>query len=188
MSAVVKTINKPALSVKAQALWTAGALAGAVVFPQLFHALGAVSGLGTALGEAFLPMHLPIILAGFLGGPVAGCLGGLFGPLLSFALSGMPTAAMLPFMMLELCLYGLSAGLLRNIKMPSLLKLLAVQLSGRLVRAAAILIAVYLFGFNEISPAVILTSVKTGLFGLCLQWALIPLITYRIENIKKHEQ
>ena len=168
MSTAIKTIEKPRLSVKAQALATLSAIIGAVAVPQLFHALGAVSGVGTSLGEAFLPMHLPIILVGLLA---------------SFALSGMPGAMMLPFMMIELCIYGLTAGLLRNVKLPTIVKVVIAQVAGRAVRAGAILLGVYAFG-SQVNVSTIWTSIGTGLFGLALQWALLPLIVYRLENLK----
>lgn len=129
-------------------------------------------------------MHLPIILVGLLAGPYAGAISGLLGPLMSFALSGMPGAVMLPFMMIELCVYGLSAGLLRNVKIPTIGKVLAVQVAGRAIRAAAILIAVYAFGNDSIKVAAIWNSISAGIFGLVLQWTLLPLIIYRVENIK----
>lgn len=181
---ILKTAGKSRLSVKTQTLAAAVAVVGAVAVPQIFHFMGAVSGLGTALGETFLPMHLPIILVGLLAGPYAGAVAGLLGPLVSFALSGMPGAAMLPFMMLELCAYGLFAGQLRNVKLSTAAKVVAVQIGGRAVRAAAILLAVYVFGSRDVQAAVIWTSIGTGIFGLALQWALIPLIVYRIENMK----
>ena len=53
MSTIIKAIDKPRLSVKAQTLATVAAIAGAVLIPQVFHLIGAASGLGTALGEAF---------------------------------------------------------------------------------------------------------------------------------------
>lgn len=96
-TAVLKNESKPRLSLKVQVIATIAAIAGAVILPQVFHLLGAISGLGSALGETFLPMHFPIILVGLLAGPYAGAISGLFGPLLSFALSGMPGAYMLPF-------------------------------------------------------------------------------------------
>lgn len=187
-TAILKTDAKPRLSVKTQTLATLAAIVGAVAVPQIFHALGAISGLGTALGETFLPMHLPIILVGLLAGPYAGAISGLLGPLASFALSGMPGIAMLPFMMIELCAYGLFAGLLRNVKMPTIAKVIAVQLAGRAVRAAALLLAVYALGNESVSIESIWMSVATGVFGLVLQWTLLPLIVYRVENLKKYEQ
>lgn len=189
MSALtVKTSEKKRLSIKTQTLATIGAIIAAVALPQLFHLMGAMSGLGTALGEAFLPMHLPIILVGLLAGPYAGAVSGLLSPLVSFGLSGMPTAAMLPFMMIELCAYGLIAGILRNASIPTIVKILIAQFGGRFVRAIAILISVYAFGNEAVSVSIILMSVVTGIFGLALQWALIPLIVYRVENTSKNEK
>lgn len=185
MSTAIKTIERPRLSVKVQTIATLAAIVGAVAVPQVFHLLGAASGLGTSLGEAFLPMHLPIILVGLLAGPYAGAIAGLLGPLASFALSGMPGIVMLPFMMIELCGYGLSAGLLRNTKLPTFGKVVIAQIAGRAVRAVAILAAVYLLGNESVRVASIWTSIATGLFGIALQWALLPLIVYRVENLKK---
>lgn len=186
MSTAIKTIEKPRLSIKAQAIATFAAIVGAVAVPQIFHVLGAASGLGTSLGEAFLPMHLPIILVGLLAGSYAGAIAGLLGPLASFAISGMPGAMMLPFMMIELCIYGLSAGLLRNVKLPTIVKVVIAQIAGRAVRAGAILLGVYAFG-SQVNVSTIWTSIGTGLFGLVLQWALLPLIVYRVENLKRHD-
>ena len=186
-TSIIKVIQKPRLSVKAQTLATIFAIVGAVAVPQLFHVLGAVSGHGTAIGETFLPMQLPIILVGLLAGPYAGAISGLFGPLLSYTLSGMPGITMLPFMMIELCAYGLFAGLLRNKRMPIIGKVLIVQISGRVIRSVAVLLAVYAFGNESIRVASIWLSIGTGIFGIVLQWAFLPLIVYRVENMRKYE-
>ncbi|MDE6540203.1 MAG: ECF transporter S component [Ruminococcus sp.] len=187
MSSLTNTLEKPRLSVKTQTLATVSAIIGAVVLPQLFHIMGAVSGLGTSLGETFLPMHLPIILVGLLAGTVPGAIAGLLSPLVSSFLTGMPAQAMLPFMMIELCAYGAFAGLLKNAKMPNIAKILTAQVAGRAIRAVAILFAVYAIGNESIKTAVIWKSVVTGIPGFVLQWSLLPLLLYRIENAKKHE-
>lgn len=184
MSIFAKSMEKPRLSVKAQTLAALAAIIGAVVLPQIFHVMGAASGLGTKLGEVFLPMHLPIILAGLLAGPFAGAVAGFLSPMVSFALSGMPGAAMLPFMMIELCAYGLFSGLLRNVNIPVIGKVLASQVGGRAVRAAAILVSVYAFGNTAVPVSIILTSISVGIFGIVLQLVLIPLLVYRVENLK----
>lgn len=165
---------------------TAVAVVAAVALPQLFHAVGAVSGLGTALGETFLPMHLPVLLIGMMAGPVAGLTAGILGPLVSFALSGMPAALMLPFIMVELAGYGLTAGLLAGTRMHTFVKLLIAQVVGRALRAAAVLLAVYGFG-SEVAVASIWNSVITGVPGILLQWALLPLLMFWIEQgVRKH--
>lgn len=184
----VKTMTKQKLSIKAQVLASIFAIVGAAALPQVFHALGAVSGMGTSLGEAFLPMHLPIILVGLLAGPYAGAISGLLGPLVSFGVSGMPGIAMLPFMMIELCAYGLFSGMLRNVKIPVIAKVVIAQVAGRAVRAAAVLVSVYAVGNESIAVSVIWTSIAAGIFGIALQWVLIPLIIYRVEDMKKYEK
>lgn len=91
-------------------------------------------------------------------------------------------------MMIELCVYGLATGLTRNVKLPTIGKVVVAQVAGRAVRAVAILLAVYAFGNGQIAVSTIWTSIATGLFGLALQWALLPLIVYRVENLKKNEK
>ena len=184
---ILRTMEKTRLSVKVQTLAAIAAVAGAVAVPQIFHALGAAFGAGTALGETFLPMHLPILLVGFLAGSYAGAAAGLFGSLVSFALSGMLGIAMLPFMMLELCVYGLAAGLLRNVKLPVIMKVLFAQIAGRAIRAIAIFAAVYGLGSENIPIASIWMSIGTGIYGILLQWALLPVIVHLVERMKNEE-
>ena len=84
-------------------------LALGVVFPQLFHAIGA--------GPVFLPMHIPVLLCGLICGWQYGGICGLIVPLLSSLLAGMPPLwPTCPSMMLELCAYGLLTGLLHCIR------------------------------------------------------------------------
>ena len=181
-AAALRRTDLPKLSLGTKTAATLLAIVAAVVLPQLFHVIGAVSGQGTMLGVAFLPMHLPIILVGLLAGPYAGAIAGAFGPLVSFALSGMPGLAMLPFMVIELAAYGLIAGLLRTANMPTIAKVLLVQVGGRVVRAAAILFAVGVLGNTTVAVATIWMSVLAGLPGLILQWGLIPLIMFWVEH------
>ncbi len=157
------------------------AIAGAVILPQLFHAIGAVSGTGKAVGTALFPMHIPVILAGFIGGPAVGAIAGILSPVISFAISSMPAAAILPFMMIELGVYGLTAGLISGVKMNNFAQLVIVQLAGRAVRALAILAAVYLFGSTTVAVASIGGLFTSGLFGIILQWAFIP---FAVDKIK----
>ena len=178
---MTNVLNSKKLSVKAQTLAGIITVIAAIALPQLVHVMGAASGLGTALGEAFLPMHLPIILAGLLCGPYAAAAAGAAAPLLSALLTGMPKPVMLPFMCIELCVYGLAAGLLRNAKLPTIAKVVIAQLAGRAVRAGAIVAGVNLFG-SSISVSVIWTSIAAGVFGIALQWALIPLVVYRLRG------
>lgn len=98
-TAILKTTAKPRLSVKVQTLGNNRCYrrrrcrtADFSMHSEQFLVLALL------LAKPFLPMHLPIILVGLLAGPYAGAIAGLLGPLASFALSGMPGIAMLPFM------------------------------------------------------------------------------------------
>ena len=178
-AAALRRTDLPKLSLGTKTAATLLAIVAAVVLPQLFHVIGAVSGQGTMLGVAFLPMHLPIIFVGLIAGPAVGAAA----PLVSFLLSGMPMLAMLPLMMVELCAYGLVAGLLRGIKLPSLAKVVIAQLAGRVVLTAATAIAVFAFGSSKAIAATWTSDLAAGLPGLALQWALIPLAAYWTESL-----
>ena len=127
-----------------------------------------------------LPMHLPVMLAGIFGGPVVGLLCGVASPLISAALTGMPLPAMLPFMMVELAVYGLTTGLLRRKQCPAFVKVLLVQVAGRFVRAVVLAVAVYGFGFDRLPISLIWTSIAAGLAGIFIQWAVLPPVWRRV--------
>ncbi len=176
-------------TVRAKVAAAALAVLASVALPQIFHLLGMLSDMGSSLGETFLPMHLTIFLVGYFAGGAAGAAAGALSPLLSFALTSaageaMPALAMLPFMMIELCVYGLTTGLFTRFgkgRVPVIVSLLAAQIAGRAIRALAILIGVYAFG-SPLPVSVIWTSLLAGLPGLSLQWILIPLILFWAEK------
>lgn len=170
------------LSVKAQAMAAAVAVVAAVALPQIIHVAGAALGVGSGLGEMLLPMHLPVLLVGFLAGPWAGLAAGFLAPLVSFGLTGMPGQAMLPFIVIELCVYGLTAGFLSGKAIPVLGKVIVAQCAGRLVRAGAILLAVPVLGISAVPVSIIWTSITAGICGLILQWLLIPVILSWVEK------
>ncbi len=189
MSSMNKTkgITKGNLSVKSQTIATIAAIVSAVALPQIVHLLGKATGMGTAFGQMLLPMHFPIILVGLLAGPFAGAIAGLLGPLCSFALSGMPGAVVLPFMMVELCAYGLFAGLLRNTKLPIVVKVLTIQAAGRLSKVLAIVFAFYVLGSKAIVASSVWNDVLTGLTGIAIQLIFLPVIVKVVERMGENE-
>lgn len=180
--AVLRRTDVPRLSVSAKTTVTVLGIVAAVALPQFFHVLGAASGLGTALGSTFLPMHLPVIFVGLFAGPVVGAVTGLIAPMVSFALSGMPMLAMVPFMMIELCAYGLFAGLLRSMKLPGLAKVIIVQVAGRAVLSVATAIAIAAFDAQSSVASIWTSTLAAGLPGILLQWALVPLALFWAEH------
>lgn len=182
---MVEILEKARKTVRGKTMLTLCAIAASVALPQLIHMIGAISGLGTSLGEVLLPMHFFVFLVGLYAGPAAGSVTGACAPLISFLLSGMPRAASLPFMMIELLGYGLIAGLLSEVKINSFCKLVIAQISGRLLRAGAVLVATTVFAAEGITVASVWSAVATGALGIALQWCILPLLLFRMRALEK---
>ncbi|MDR0307178.1 MAG: hypothetical protein LBI42_10120 [Chitinispirillales bacterium] len=88
-------------------------------------------------------------------------------------------------MILELGGYGLICGFLAKADIPVIFKLLIGQIGGRVIRAAAVLIAVFLFN-NTMSPNTVLSAAVIGLPGIMLQWALVPLIIRGAKGLNQY--
>ncbi|MBQ4578144.1 MAG: ECF transporter S component [Clostridia bacterium] len=139
-----------------------------VVLPQAFHMI-------PNAGTVFLPMHIPVLLCGLICGWSYGLLCGLTGPVLSFLLTGMPSAAILPAMMVECGLYGAITGLMmQHIKTKRLYADLYISLITAMVLSRVVSGAV---------KALILTPGKitlavwvTGSFVTCLPGIIIHLV------------
>ena len=177
---MLQSMIKVRESLRGKLLLTLCAIVGSVALPQIVHLVGAAAGIGNSLGELLLPMHFFVLLAGLLAGPAVGAVTGACAPLLSYLLSGMPREAVLPFMMIELIGYGLLAGLVSATRFNSFVKLLLAQLGGRVLRAAAVLVAVYGAGLQTVSVESIWRAIPAGLLGILLQWCIIPLLLFRL--------
>ncbi|MFA4998935.1 MAG: ECF transporter S component, partial [Candidatus Paceibacterota bacterium] len=79
----------------------------AVFFPWLLHQFNLA-------GPQFLPMHFFILIAGFLFGWRTGLVVGVLSPLMSYGITHMPSITILPEVILELAVYGLVIGILRE--------------------------------------------------------------------------
>ena len=150
------------------------------VLPAAFHAL--------ALGAALSPMHIPVLLCGMLCGGWYGLFCGLAGPVLSCALSGMPSPAQLISMVPELCVYGLVSGLilqyLRTGKamLDRYAALLAAMLLGRIAGGVASAL-VYLGAGQGYSVAIWAGSYLAGtLPGAVVQLILLPALALVLEK------
>jgi hypothetical protein len=128
-------------------------------------------------------MHIFILVAGLLFGWRAGVVTGFLSPLISFAISGMPVANILPQTVIELSTYGFVSGMLREkTNLRIIWSLLAAMVAGRL----ALLLTVSIFNIGraiysplglEASPVSVLWSViSQGWPGIVIQLAAIPFI------------
>ena len=146
----------------------------AVMLPQIAHIAG-----GAAAGSVWLPMYAPALLAGCLLGWQWGLGVGVLSPVISFGFTtlalgaAMPALSRLPVMTAELAVFGLVAGAFaRKIEKNAFWAFPAVivaQVGGRLVNFIGSLIA-----GQSVQAA--WSVIQTGMFGLYLQAAIVPLL------------
>ncbi|MBI2041671.1 MAG: ECF transporter S component [Candidatus Nealsonbacteria bacterium] len=141
--------------------------ASAVFFPWLAHQFHVA-------GPVFLPMHFFVIIAGLLFGWRAGIVVGIASPLISYGITHLPPMAILPETMLELAIYGFSAGILREKNFNIFTALLGAMFLGRLAR----LLMVLGLGLKT-NP---IKSFEMSWPGIILQIALIPIIIYLLQK------
>lgn len=157
----------------------------AVALPQLGHFFG------KEFSSIYMPMYAPALLAGCLLGWQWGLGVGLLSPVVSFGFSSlflssvMPTASRLPYMMLELGVYGFICGLFaKKIEKNAFVSFPVValaQVSGRAVYVIYNLIAGRTF-------AELLSSVQTGIVGLYIQLILVPLLVIVLSKLLRKER
>ena len=161
-----------------------------VLFPMIFHAFGAVS------GQTFLPMHIPVLVGGLLVSPICGLVAGIFSPAISSVLTNMPAPVKMPFMCIELAVYGLSSGLFMKLfgkKIKSrtatcYLSLICAQILGRIANILCTFAAIYIFGISSpaISIKATLASIPLGFIGIAIQWIVIPPIVRILSGTKAY--
>jgi len=146
-------------------IFTTAFVALAVLAPMVFHFFG-----GIGAGRIFLPMYFFVLTAGLILGWRAGLATGAFSVLISYLISGMPAINILPFIAIELSVYGLVAGLLKD-KFSVWISLLGALALGRL----AVLPAVFLFS-NINAGNFVLVALRDGWQGVALQIIFIPVV------------
>jgi hypothetical protein len=166
---------------RTKTLAVAAAVAAAVALPQLAHLFGAVLGAGSGVGEMFLPMHLPVLFIGGLLGPWAGFAAGVLSPLVSHVLTGMPVSAMLPFLMIELSVYGLTAGWMKNKLCKPAVRIIAAQIAGRAARSLAMVAVFYLIG-SSFPIQASWTYITAGVWGIAIQLLILSVLLTLIEK------
>jgi hypothetical protein len=119
---------------------------------------------------------------------VFGLILGIVAPLISFFFTQMPPAPLLPFMIIELAVYGAVSGLMYHTlrffdkKWGIYLSLITAMIAGRAVYALSLLVAGSLFGMKVAGPAAAVAATVTGLPGIAIQIVLIPAIIYALKK------
>jgi len=155
-----------------------------VAVPWVFHQF-------YLAGATFLPMHIFVFVAGLLFGWRAGLIVGLLTPLASYAVSGMPVLQILPQIVVELSVYGLVAGILREkFNLLVIWSLLGAMLAGRLALCLGVLVIYFVAGKIysplglEASPFLAVWSVlRQGWPGIVTQLALIPAVIWLVGKL-----
>lgn len=147
-----------------------GALA--IVLPVLFHAVG--------LGKVFLPMYLPLLALGLLAGWRQALPACLLAPLLSSVLTGMPPAAVLPLLLVELAALGLIASLTRGLGIwpATILAVIASRAAG----LGALATVLPLLGVKQALSAYLAAAFITSLPGVILLLTVVPAAVYALER------
>ena len=133
-------------------------------------------------GPTYLPMHFFIFIAALAAGWQAGLIVGVLTPLASFAVSGMPPVTILPQILVEVSVYGLIAGLLRQkFHLNVLWSLLGAMVGGRLALLAAVSIIQAVTGnvYSPLGPtatafSAVWNTVAQSWPGILAQLAIIP--------------
>lgn len=152
-------------------------LAFGIILPQIFHLFG-----GT--GPVFLPMHIPVLLAGFFLGGGSGAVIGIMTVLASALLTGMPPVPIIYFMIFEVAVYGLAAGLAyRKFRLNVYVSLVIAMVAGRIALAASVYTLQPLLGL-KLSPAGYMTGALTGgIPGMIIQLIFIPALVIALEKV-----
>ena len=161
------------MSVVKQSIITAVCIALCVVLPMAFHSI-------PQAGMIYCPMHIPVLICGIICAPQYAIICGIAGPLLSSVLTGMPPAAALPSMLVELTCYALIASLLMKfVHTKKSAADLYISLIGALLigRVIAGVVKALIFARGEITIAAWATSYfVTCLPGIIMQIILVPVI------------
>lgn len=164
-------------------------IVAAVGLPQIVHlALGAPGGV------RWLPMYLPVLIGGALLGYRFGMVVGALSPIVSFAVTSafknpMPALPRLPYMVFELAVFGLIAGLFSKIIIKNALAAFPATIAAQIVGRGLFLLAAAIFGGGTaIDFTAVSGQILSSLPGLYAQAVIAPLVIIGISHIIKKER
>ena len=146
-----------------------------IALPRIFHVLA-----GESAGATFLPMHIAVLIAAITFGITSGSIVAGSSIIFSYLLTGMPSLARLPYMLIELLIYAILLGAF-NKKFNKYVSLTASIILGRVLYAGVLFVAINILGLQTYGISVI-ESIKVGLPGILIQLAFVPFIAMVIEK------
>lgn len=140
-----------------------------IALPRVFHIIA-----GSTAGATFLPMHIAVLIAALTFGITSSTIVAGSSIVCSYLLTGMPTLARLPYMLIELVIYAILLGIF-NKKFNSYISLIATIVLGRILYAGVLFAAINVIGLPTYGISVI-ESIKVGIPGIIIQLACVPVI------------
>lgn len=159
-------------------------IALSVALPQFVHLIAGAQG-----GMTWLPMYLPVLIAGCILGAKYGAVVGVLSPVASYLLTSafsnpMPMLARLPFMMVELAVFGCVSGVFaKHIAKNALMAFPAVLVSEVCGRGVFMLCVLALQNVSTLSPSVVWSQIQTGIVGLFAQAIIVPAIVIALRSL-----
>lgn len=162
-----------------QAVVTAVCIALCVVLPLAFHSI-------PQAGMIYCPIHIPVLICGLVCSWPFALACGILGPVMSSVITGMPSAAHMPSMIVELTAYALAAALImklihtKNTYADLYIGLVSAMLLGRVVAGAA---KALIFARGSITiVAWATTYFVTCLPAIVIQLVFIPIVYFALQK------
>lgn len=146
-----------------------------IAIPRIFHLL-----IGSSAGVTFLPMHLMVLIAALTFGITSASVVAGSSVIFSYLLTGMPAIDRMPYMLIELLIYGILLGLF-NKRFNSYVSLVVTMIIGRILYAGVLYISVNLLGFNGYGISV-MQSVISGIPGIIIQLLAVPFLAMVVKK------
>lgn len=146
-----------------------------IAIPRIFHVL-----IGSSAGVTFLPMHLMVLIAALTFGIMSSSIVAGSSVIFSYLLTGMPAIERMPYMLIELVIYGILLGLF-NKKFNSYVSLVATMIIGRILYAGVLVASVNLLGFNGYGISV-MQSVISGIPGIIIELLAVPFLAMVVKK------
>lgn len=140
-----------------------------ITLPRIFHIL-----IGANAGQIFLPMHIAVLIAALTFGVISASFVAGSSIVFSYLLTGMPTLARLPYMLIELVIYALLLSIL-NKKFNSYISLVGTIILGRMLYSGVLFAAINILGLPTYGISV-MQSIITGIPGIVIQLLCVPFI------------
>jgi thiamine transporter ThiT len=190
---IAVNVQSMPLSLKFTDIKTYGIIAVFVVLsvltPWVFHQY-------PTAGPTYLPMHFFVFVAALTCGWQAGIIVGLLTPFASYAVSGMPVLNVLPQIAVEITVYGLLAGLLRQkLNLRVVWSLLGAMVGGRIALLITVFIVQAITGdvYSPLGPtttpfSAVWNTVAQAWPGMIIQIILIPVAFWAFGRLKARKQ